>query len=294
MFARLAAMLAEAQRAWLGEPDYAMPSTVDSNPGLVVPAAPVAEPATDGSSTDEGVTPFGLAVRCDAWEECGQRPYMEDRHVLLPSFAADSSDGRARSFFAVYDGHAGSEVAQYCKQHLHQHLRQQPQFFSGSDSDAHSALEAAFAAVDQDLMGTVGQSGRLDGATAVVALLVGSVLHVANLGDCRAVLGRRSASEGRHISALRLSSDHKPDRPDEQRRVEKAGGTVMPSMGPLGCARVTAPGCIVALAVSRSLGDFPLKGACPGGLIAQPEIRTVPLTTRDRFSAVWNCCARRD
>ena len=45
-----------------------------------------------------------------------------------------------------------------------------------------------------------------------MALRIGEVLYVAHAGDSRAVL----ASGGK---ALRLTADHKPDRPDECARV---------------------------------------------------------------------------
>lgn len=50
------------------------------------------------------------------------------------------------------------------------------------------------------------------GTTALVALRIGEVLYVAHAGDSRAVL----ASDRK---ALRLTADHKPDRPDECARV---------------------------------------------------------------------------
>ena len=44
-------------------------------------------------------------------------------------------------------------------------------------------------------------------------------LYIANSGDSRAVLGTAEGVEG-------LSDDHKPNRPDEKKRVEDAGGVV--------------------------------------------------------------------
>ena len=68
-------------------------------------------------------------------------------------------------------------------------------------------------------------------------------LLVANLGDSRAVLGRQKATcfaslhvatsflvardrQAGSLGAVRLSDDHKPGRPDEQRRIEGNGGVV--------------------------------------------------------------------
>ena len=45
------------------------------------------------------------------------------------------------------------------------------------------------------------------GSCCLVGAITGEVLYVANLGDSRAVLGKRSAN-GRKITAERLSDDH--------------------------------------------------------------------------------------
>ena len=47
---------------------------------------------------------------------------------------------------------------------------------------------------------------------------------VANVGDSRAVL----CSDGR---ALPMSSDHKPNKPEERRRIQALGGRVVYSFG---------------------------------------------------------------
>ena len=64
----------------------------------------------------------------------------------------------------------------------------------------------------------------LAGSTALLATFCGGgptelTVHVANVGDCRALLCRGG-------KATRLSEDHKPDRRDERARIVKAGGLV--------------------------------------------------------------------
>lgn len=106
---------------------------------------------------------------------------------------------------------------------------------------------------------------RCSGATGVVVVLRSGVLQVGNCGDSRAVLGRKSNGS---VSAFLLTSDHKPDRPDERRRVIAAGGQVGsrqlvvghnangPVTLPLGPPRVwyQSRGETMGLAMSRSLG----------------------------------------
>jgi len=78
------------------------------------------------------------------------------------------------------------------------------------------------------------------GSTAVVAIVTPNKIIVSNCGDSRAVLCRNGV-------AIPLSSDHKPDRPDELLRVEAAGGRVIYWDGP----RVLG-----VLAMSRAIGEY--------------------------------------
>ena len=144
---------------------------------------------------------------------------------------------------------------------------------------AQRALIRAGAAVDH----------RESGCTAVVVTREGDNLVVANVGDSRAVLARRTrVPEGPKVPgskpppakfhAVDLSVDHKPDRPDETARVERCGGVVEPARGVrgfVGPPRVWRRSPRVGgLAVSRAFGDTNLSGA---GVTAEPEVtvRTV-------------------
>mmetsp|Transcript_22126 Transcript_22126/g.74702 ORF Transcript_22126/g.74702 Transcript_22126/m.74702 type:complete len:148 (-) Transcript_22126:284-727(-) len=88
---------------------------------------------------------------------------------------------------------------------------------------------------------------------------------VVNVGDSRAAMVQTGGS------ARPLSSDHKPNRPDEKARVEAAGGHVIFA----GCWRVQGD-----LAVSRAFGDCHLKRY---GVTAEPEIKTYELGPSDAF-----------
>lgn len=81
------------------------------------------------------------------------------------------------------------------------------------------------------------------GATAVVAVMIGKTLVVANAGDSRAVLCRDGA-------AFALSYDHKPQQEREINRIRRAGGFVNQF------GRVNGN-----LNLSRSIGDLKYKQA---------------------------------
>ena len=82
------------------------------------------------------------------------------------------------------------------------------------------------------------------GCTACSALITPTEIYVANAGDSRAVLAKKS---GDKLVAVELSTDHKPDLPEEKSRIEKAGGFVEEN-------RVKG-----ILNLSRSIGDLEYK-----------------------------------
>merc|ERR1712141_818550 len=85
------------------------------------------------------------------------------------------------------------------------------------------------------------EPGNDSGCTAVVALLVGQELFVANAGDSRCVVCR----DGK---AIEMSFDHKPEDDPERDRITKAGGRVTPD------GRVNG-----GLNLSRAIGDHAYK-----------------------------------
>ena len=87
-------------------------------------------------------------------------------------------------------------------------------------------------------------------------LIKNGKIYIANTGDSRAVIG----NVGDETSALEVSIDHKPTRPAEKERVEKAGGKVERSMvdeKEVGPYRVwKSDEDVPGIAITRSLGDF--------------------------------------
>eukprot|EP01094_Clydonella_sp_ATCC50884_P007038 TRINITY_DN16226_c0_g1_i1.p1 TRINITY_DN16226_c0_g1~~TRINITY_DN16226_c0_g1_i1.p1 ORF type:complete len:296 (+),score=95.49 TRINITY_DN16226_c0_g1_i1:85-888(+) len=104
------------------------------------------------------------------------------------------------------------------------------------------------------------------GSTAIVCAILGDMLIVGNVGDCRAVLNRA----GR---AVELSRDHKASAPEERKRVKEAGGRIIKVRG---VARLYG-----SLAVTRSFGDYNLKAPATKGLISAPEITRVHMLPGD-------------
>eukprot|EP00898_Chlorokybus_atmophyticus_P005545 jgi/Chlat1/5992/Chrsp4S06193 len=211
-----------------------------------------------------------------------ERPYMEDRHAIVPGFTfaprggmAAAQDGLQRSYCAVFDGHNGAKAAEYASRRLHIILgadRSLP--FGGSigpqrfqeEASVSTAMMRAFEQVDQEILAMTKEQGTRDGCTALVALLLGQALYIANAGDSRAVLCN---SDG---SVERLTTDHKPNLDAERKRVESVGGHLEFH----GCWRVASGDMPMRLAVSRSLGDLDFKVPLPV-VSAKPDVHTLRL-----------------
>uniref|UniRef100_A0A0E0JY24 protein-serine/threonine phosphatase n=1 Tax=Oryza punctata TaxID=4537 RepID=A0A0E0JY24_ORYPU len=161
----------------------------------------------------------------------GKRATMEDFYdVKLTEI-----DGQAVSLFGVFDGHGGPRAAEYLKENLFENLLKHPEFLT----DTKLAIKS--------------NAFRDDGSTASTAVLVGGHLYVANVGDSRAVVSKAG-------KAMALSEDHKPNRSDERKRIENAGGVVIWA----GTWRVGG-----VLAMSRAFGNRLLKPF----VVAEPEIQ---------------------
>jgi protein phosphatase 2C family protein 2/3 len=123
---------------------------------------------------------------------------------------------------------------------------------------------------------------KFTGCTATVVLVSPSQIFCANAGDSRSVLRRHNPDQ-----TVALSQDHKPENPDERKRIEAAGGFVDEN-------RVNG-----SLNLSRSFGDFEYKSRSDKSLYEQmvtcdPEITKLDRTANDDFlvlacDGIWDC-----
>jgi len=187
----------------------------------------------------------------------GWRVEMEDAHTAVVGLPHGLADW---SFFAVYDGHAGSRVANYCSGHLLEHILSGGAEFGsgpGSVEGVKDGIRSGFLNIDEYMRNFSDLRQGLDrsGSTAVCVLLSPTHLYFINCGDSRAVLSR----DGKVGFS---TQDHKPCNPREKERIQNAGGSVM-------IQRVNG-----SLAVSRALGDYDYKcvdGKGPTEQLVSPE-----------------------
>jgi serine/threonine protein phosphatase PrpC len=115
------------------------------------------------------------------------------------------------------------------------------------------------------------------GSTGISMLKVGELLYVSNVGDSEAFIA--SYDTNGNINIIYKTTPHKPDSPEERKRIQGAGGVVMekPPYPSGASARLLIPfeGGDIALAMSRSLGDQ--EGDSIGHL-AEPTTDVLELT----------------
>ncbi|KAK9697596.1 hypothetical protein RND81_08G047500 [Saponaria officinalis] len=186
----------------------------------------------------------------------GRRSEMEDAVAVVPRFVSRtcfhaggctapgsrmSGDVSPLHFFGVYDGHGGSQVADFCAKKMHgviaEELNQEGIGEHEWQQKWQEAFCSGFRRADDEVM-TDAVASEMVGSTAVVAVVSGCQIILSNCGDSRAVLCKRTQT-------IPLTVDHKPDRVDELSRIEGEGGRVINWYG----ARVLG-----VLAMSRAIG----------------------------------------
>ena len=205
---------------------------------------------------------------------------MEDAKII--NLALDDST----MIFGIFDGHGGHEVSQFVSRRFTFHLLNSPGY---SACDLESALMSTFNSMDDLIRSEEGShelfriSKNLPynfpvnsknfrhnvGCTALVSVIRGKEIFVANAGDSRCVLSRNG-------QALDLSLDHKPTLYKERIRIISAGGRIIDG-------RINQ-----GLNLTRSLGDLAYKSnknlpANQQLIISEPEIQKIEIQETDKF-----------
>ena len=167
---------------------------------------------------------------------------MEDQHVTCDDLNAllGLEGYPPQAFFGVYDGHGGSEAAEYARTHLHVNIAREDSF----RDDVLHAIRNGFAATDSTFLRKAEKENISSGCTVVTVLIRGRDLYVSWVGDSQMFVAKGNGD------VVELMQIHKPEHEDEKKRIEDAGGVVVW----YGAWRVNG-----VLAVARAIGDHHLK-----------------------------------
>ena len=209
------------------------------------------------------------------------RNYNEDRVSIIINMNRPLNYKKNRwpkvSFFGIYDGHGGKQCAEYLRDNLHKFISNDISF----PENIPQAIKNGFLYAEKDFLNNYALSKDNEciidksGSCAIILLIVDNKIYIANCGDSRAIMSINN--ELREITI-----DHKPNFPNEKKRIYENGGQVYQSQTPInnnntdqlliGPFRVF-PG---RLSVSRTIGDVEAKnvnfGGNPNVIIAEPDI----------------------
>jgi serine/threonine protein phosphatase PrpC len=190
----------------------------------------------------------------------------QDRGCCVFPFAGSAT----QALFCVFDGHGehGHWVSEFVMVQMPVCLERE----LAKRATPEEALKHAFVKVTAMLKKETSIKSAQSGTTGAVVLCRDDHMWVANVGDSRAVVGRKSpvaAHEGRLI-AINLTEDQKPDSPVEMARILASGGFISPE-DENGPCRVyqTSDLSEGGLTLGRAIGDFSLEKA---GVICEPVV----------------------
>ena len=202
------------------------------------------------------------------------RDYNEDT-ITATKIILDGENDKNTFFFAVYDGHGGNGCSLYLKEKLHHFIKS---FSKESINEAINIVEQKFIA--EEALDEKGEIKDPSGSCGIMALIQKNKLIIANVGDSRLVLFKKS-------SLFFCTEDHKPSSPTEKTRIEAAGGMIYqtPSLIPLqqNGKDIEPPWRVLPgrLSVSRTFGDVEAKNENLGGMknvvVALPDITEMEL-----------------
>lgn len=191
----------------------------------------------------------------------------QDSVFLNPYFSKDCK------IFAVCDGHGlfGKQISSFIANNL-------PSVIQNKSLSVNN-LEESVKALNE-LVSNCGVDTSFSGSTICCCLIQKKQLFVLNVGDSRAVLGRKGLIRW---EAIQLTVDHKPDIPSEANRIRNCKGRVCQSnnSGPMRVwmTEKNAPG----LAMSRSIGDRVIHSF---GVSAEADVFERNLSEKDEFVVV--------
>jgi len=209
----------------------------------------------------------------------GRRDQNEDKHNIILNYNGKDKDIKNINFFAVYDGHGGKHISKCLSKNL-------PHFFIDKRINyplKDKYVNAVYTHFQNSLRKSYKDIATGCGSTCLVAIHFKqdnqSYLNILNTGDSRGVLCRDNV-------ALSLSKDHKPNWPEERKRIEKLGGKIY---------RDGQDYRIKDLSVSRAFGD----------LDAEPYVTNIPdiflykLEKEDKFfvmacDGLWDVLQNQD
>lgn len=194
----------------------------------------------------------------------GERSSNEDNHNIILGLHSEDPNVAKINYYAVYDGHGGKFVSNFLSKNL-------PPFFTSAQVTYPldtTYVNNVYDTVQNTLFTKYENQATECGSTCLVVCHYKDRnnkqwLNVINTGDSRCVMCRDNIG-------VPLTKDHKPDWPDETKRIKQLGGSI----------RLDGSTYRIGdLSVSRAFGD---KDSCKY-VTHRPDIYKYRITPKDKF-----------
>jgi serine/threonine protein phosphatase PrpC len=216
----------------------------------------------------------------------GKRDSNEDQHIHILNLNGENKDLNAINLIGVFDGHGGKAVSRYLKENL-------PQFFINKfKKDIYTKPDTAskyfvkvYDLIQNRMKTDHPRAIQYCGSTACVGIHFKDEddkykLWMLNVGDSRAIKCNKNNI------AEQLTQDHKPNSPEERKRIEQLGG------------KIEFDGSdwrIKDLSLSRAFGDL----ECTPYVTHLPQIYKYKINTTDKFivfacDGLWDVMTNQD
>jgi len=194
----------------------------------------------------------------------GRRDNNEDKHTTIINSDNKNKQMLPINFFGVYDGHGGKFVSSFLSKYL------APSFMNADSSNFPFSRQYIYDVmnnIQNVLKAKYKSEARQCGSTCLAmihyVLDQQNYVNILNVGDSRCILCRDNL-------AIPLTIDHKPNWPEERRRIEKAGGSIYFDGN---------DHRIKDLSVSRAVGDIDAEPY----VISRPEVFKYKIEKNDKF-----------
>lgn len=208
-----------------------------------------------------------MSVRCGGASMRGYRHKLNEDTLCIEANlveGAQEAGHESVGFAAVFDGHAGGGCSAYLQTAMIMHVKRklaEEVAVTGPTLDGiewrrlvKNVLIDAFTDIDDEFLRVAQMRGDPSGSCAVAAVVKGSSVVVAHVGDCAVILIIREPE----VRAIRMTRDHNSRNSAEVQRVTSCGGTIFNDR--LGGK----------LQPFRAFGDVEFKTST-GGLTVQPD-----------------------
>ena len=200
----------------------------------------------------------------------GKRESNEDQHIDLLNLSGENKKLNPINFFGVFDGHGGKTVSKYLKDNLPKYFL--VKFKHNVLDERHKMknhINKVYDSIQDNLKKEHPRAIIHCGSTCCVGIHYKDSnkknrLWVINIGDSRAIKCNKLNK------AEQLSIDHKPNNPEEKKRIESLGGKIIYD---------GFDWRIKDLSLSRAFGDLD----CEPFVIHKPSIYNYRLSSKDKF-----------